>query len=71
MNQVAMGQRIRALRGAESRQDLATKLQVSKSALAMYERGERVPRDEVKFRMARYFNVSIESIFFADNEHVS
>lgn len=66
MNSMAMGNRIRTLRGSESRKDLAEKLLISKSALAMYERGERIPRDEVKFRMAQYFNVSIESIFFCD-----
>lgn len=67
MNQVAVGRRIRSLRGSESQQALADKLKISKSALAMYERGERIPRDEVKVRIARHFNASIESIFFCDN----
>lgn len=66
MNQIAVGKRIRSLRGSESQQALADKLRISKSALAMYERGERVPRDEVKVRIARHFNASIESIFFCD-----
>lgn len=59
MNQVAVGRRIRSLRGSESQQALADKLKISKSALAMYERGERIPRDEVKVRIARHFNASI------------
>lgn len=67
MNQIAMGKRIRALRGSESQQALADKLEISKSALAMYERGERIPRDEVKVRIAKHFNASIESIFFCDS----
>ena len=66
MNRIDMGNKIRALRGAESQQNLADKLQISKSALAMYERGERIPRDEVKIRIARHFDVSIESIFFCE-----
>lgn len=69
MNSIAAGTRIRAMRGAESQQSLADKLKISKSALAMYERGERVPRDEVKIRIAQHFGVSIESIFFAPIEH--
>jgi len=58
------GEKIRSMRGTESQQSLANKLKISKSALAMYERGERIPRDEVKIRIARHFGVSIESIFF-------
>lgn len=67
MDQVAVGKRIRSLRGSDSQQVLADKLKISKSALAMYERGERIPRDEVKVRIAKHFNASIESIFFCDD----
>lgn len=69
MNSIAAGAKIRAMRGAESQQALADKLKISKSALAMYERGERIPRDEVKIRIDQHFGVSIESIFFAPIEH--
>lgn len=69
MDPISIGTRIRALRGTESQQTLADKLKISKSALAMYERGERIPRDEVKIRIAQHFNVSLESIFFAPSEH--
>lgn len=63
MNPIRIGAKIRALRGAESQQALADKLKISKSALAMYERGERVPRDEVKIRIVQHFNIPLESIF--------
>ena len=53
----------------KSLDEAAADLEVSKSALAMYERGERVPRDGVKVRIARYYNQSIQSIFFAEGEH--
>lgn len=69
MDAVRIGQNIRVLRGAESQQSLADKLGISKSALAMYERGERIPRDEVKVKIAAHFGRSLESIFFAANEH--
>lgn len=29
----------------------------------MYERGERVPRDDLKMRIAKYFGVSVQEIF--------
>lgn len=69
MDSVSIGKKIRRLRGTQSRKELADKLGISKSALAMYERGERIPRDEIKVRMARFFGVSLESIFFAPTEH--
>lgn len=69
MNAVEAGKKIRSMRGTESRQAIADKLGISKSALAMYERGERIPRDEIKARIAKHFNVSVESIFFAQIEH--
>lgn len=64
-----IGAKIRALRGAESQKALANSLKISKSALAMYERGKRIPRDEIKIRIAQHFGVSLESIFFAPVEH--
>lgn len=65
MSPTIIGDRIRSMRGAESQGSLANKLNISRSALAMYERGERIPRDEVKIRIAKYFNVSVESIFYS------
>ena len=32
----------------------------------MYERGERIPRDQVKKRIAHYFGKTVEEIFFAE-----
>ena len=63
MSPATIGAKIRTMRGTESQQSLADKLDISKSALAMYERGERIPRDEVKVRIAQYFGTSVESIF--------
>lgn len=35
----------------------------------MYERGERIPRDQIKKRIAQYFGQSVEEIF-SQNEHI-
>ena len=67
MQREKIGQALRDLRGDKSRDEVAKALKISKSALAMYERGERVPRDEVKLRIATYFHVPLESIFFYPN----
>ena len=45
--------------------DVASAVDVSPSAYGMYETGDRIPRDEVKVRIAEFFGVSVQSIFFA------
>lgn len=69
MNAKKIGKRIRELRGEISAPELAKAIGSSVSAIFMYESGERIPRDEVKIKLARYFGVSIESLFFADQVH--
>lgn len=59
-----IAERLRTLRGDKSREVVAEAVDVSYSALAMYEAGERVPRDEVKVRLARYYGKTVEEIFF-------
>ena len=56
---------LKDLRGQRSQSEMAAAVGVTKSAWAMYERGERVPRDEVKRRIAAYFGKSVQEIFFA------
>lgn len=49
----------------ETAADVAKAVGVSTSAISMYENGERIPRDAIKIKLARHFNVSIESIFYS------
>ncbi len=63
---MSVGMKLRALRGKKTQQKVAQDLGISKSAWAMYEKNERVPRDEVKIRIAKYFNESVGSIFYSD-----
>lgn len=46
--------------------DLCNDVCISRSALSMYENGKRIPRDEVKCRIARRFGMTIEALFFAE-----
>ncbi len=62
---MSIGEKLRELRGNTTKQDVAKAIGVSESAYIKYERDERVPRDEVKRRLAVFFGVSVESIFFA------
>mgnify|MGYP001477649436 CR=1 FL=1 len=59
-----IGRRMAELRGGRTQEEVARAINVSISALSSYELGERIPRDPIKVRIANYFGVSIQSIFF-------
>ena len=66
---MSTGAKLKKLRGTKSQQEVANDIGITKSALAMYERDERIPRDEVKVRIANYYGVSLMFLFFNQNEH--
>ncbi len=61
------GSKLRELRGKRSREEVAGAVNISVSAIAMYENEERSPRDEIKLRLAEYFGESVQDIFFTQN----
>ena len=63
------GSILRELRGEKSQGEIATELGITKSSWAMYERDERIPRDEIKIKIAQYFNKPIQAIFYPQIEH--
>ena len=50
-----IAKRLLKLRGEKSREEVARANGISASALAMYEIGERIPRDEIKVSLAKYY----------------
>lgn len=65
MDKNVISERLVRLRGTKSQEEVAKATGISSSALSMYENGERVPRDEIKIRLAEYYGTSVEKIFFA------
>ncbi len=61
-----IGQKLRILRGEKLQQEVADAVGVSKMAISAYENGDRVPRDEIKVRLAQYFGDTVENIFFTE-----
>ena len=59
-----IGKTLLELRGDKTQIQVANDLNISDAALSAYEQGTRIPRDEVKIRIAKYYGVSVESIFF-------
>ena len=69
MNPYEIGKRLIQLRGDIKREKVAADLDISVSALSMYESGKRIPRDEIKVSLARYYGVSVQSLFFDAEVH--
>jgi len=69
MNKQIIGQRLIKLRGDKSRKKVSGELGISESALRMYETGQRIPRDEIKLKIADYYGLSVQEIFFDDQNH--
>lgn len=59
-----VGQRLRELRGNKTIDQVASDTGISRSALNMYELGERMPRDLKKIILAEYYGKSVGEIFF-------
>lgn len=62
---MSIGMKLKALRGKRTQQEVADKVGITKSALAMYERDKRVPRDEVKVKLADFYGETVQTIFFS------
>ncbi|MFY9380000.1 MAG: helix-turn-helix transcriptional regulator [Acutalibacteraceae bacterium] len=65
MNLQKIGQKLVELRGTKSREQVAVDLGISYSAVVSYELGERVPRDEIKIKIAKYYGVDVGELFFS------
>lgn len=64
MDQVVIADKLVALRGRKTQMEVANDIGISLSALVMYETGNRIPRDEIKVRLAKYYGQTVEAIFF-------
>lgn len=60
-----IGNRLRELRGERPQKQVADALGVTVTAISQYERGARVPKDDMKKKLSKYYRRSINSIFFA------
>lgn len=63
------GARLKALRGDKSLDEVANATGLTRSTIFMYETEERIPRDENKVALAKYFGKSVQEIFFESECH--
>lgn len=59
-----IGERLRKLRGDESREVVAIAAGVTSQAISNYELGIRVPSDDVKCKLADHFKRTVQEIFY-------
>ena len=59
------GNKLRILRGDLDVKSVSSSIGVSESSWKKYEREERIPRDEVKLKIADFFKTSVQEIFFS------
>ncbi|MBQ1792584.1 MAG: helix-turn-helix transcriptional regulator [Oscillospiraceae bacterium] len=62
---LTVGERLKNLRGSRSQKEVAEAIGVTTMAISQYESGLRIPRDEIKVKLANYFKKSVTSIFYA------
>ncbi len=65
MDRKQIAEKLVELRGEKTQAEVAENVGISLSTLAMYETGERIPRDEIKIRLANYYGTTVESLFFS------
>ena len=66
MDAKKIGKRLQALRGSRTQREVAEAVGVTPMAISQYESGERIPRDETKKALAKYYKRTVNAIFFAD-----
>jgi len=64
MNTEKISEKLIELRGRKRQKEIADAVGISQSTYAMYEQGKRIPSDEIKIRLATYFQKTVQEIFF-------
>ena len=59
-----VSERLVMARGSRTQNEVAEAVGIGRSALGMYEKGLRIPRDSVKVRLADYYKIPVQELFF-------
>ena len=65
LSNAVIGERLRKIRGIRTRIGVAKEVGITPSRLGNYELGYSCPPDDIKIRLANYYGVSVESLFYA------
>lgn len=64
MDKLRIAQKLRELRGERSQREVADAVGTTAMAISLYESGERIPKDEIKIRLARFYNTTVDALFY-------
>ncbi|MGQ7107090.1 helix-turn-helix domain-containing protein [Bacillus cereus group sp. Bce041] len=67
MNYERVAKNLINLRNEKSREEVARAVGISVSTLQMYENGQRIPRDNIKIKLANFYGVTVQTIFLIRN----
>ncbi|MCE0554962.1 helix-turn-helix transcriptional regulator [Bacillus thuringiensis] len=67
MNYERVAENLINLRNGRSREEVAKAVGISISTLQMYENGQRIPRDNIKIKLANFYGVTVQTIFLIRN----
>lgn len=67
MDATNIGAKLRELRGNRTLATVSAETGILVSALSNYENGYRIPNDDAKIILARYYGTTTDELFFADN----
>ena len=70
MNRKLIAKRLIKLRGKRTQIELAKAIGVSQSTYAMYETAQRLPSDERKIAIAKFYRLTVQDIFFNEKSHL-
>lgn len=69
VTKITIAERLVQARGNIPRDIVASAVGISLSAISMYENGQRVPRDEIKVKLADYYHTTVQALFFDTDSH--
>lgn len=64
-----IGKRLTELRGIRTRIGVSRATGISYSALCYYERGQRIPTDEAKEKLASFYGTTVQNLFYGHENH--
>lgn len=59
-----VAERLKRARGNIPRETVAQAVGITVSAISMYENGQRIPRDEIKVKLADYYHTTVQALFY-------
>lgn len=67
MDAIQIGKNLRKLRGSRTIQEVSDATGLGWSTICSYELGKRIPEDRNKVILARYYNLTVQELFFDED----